>query len=152
MNDISGDLGFEVRRLGSEDVELGRETLRLMAAVFEEPFEELSTDYVTSLLARPDFWLLVALRDGVPMGGVTAHALPMTRNESTELFIYDLAVDAAEQRRGVGRALVEALRSQAAEAGIHVTFVPADNDDTHALDFYRAIGGDAAPVTIFTWE
>jgi aminoglycoside 3-N-acetyltransferase I len=156
MNAIKGKVeehvGVKVRRLGAGDVELGRETLRLMAAVFEEPFEVLSAGYVASLLARPDFWLLAALRDGVPIGGVTAHALPMTRSESTELFIYDLAVSAAEQRRGVGRALVGALRSQAAEVGIHVTFVPADNDDTHALDFYRAIGGEAAPVTIFTWE
>jgi hypothetical protein len=28
-------------------------------------------------------------------------------------------------------------------------FVAADNEDTHALDFYRALGGTASPVTIF---
>jgi aminoglycoside 3-N-acetyltransferase I len=43
------------------------------------------------------------------------------------------------------------MRMQAAEAGIHVLFVPADNEDTHALDFYTALGGEAAPVTIFTF-
>jgi aminoglycoside 3-N-acetyltransferase I len=46
---------------------------------------------------------------------------------------------------------VAALRTEAARAGITVAFVPADNDDTHALDFYRAIGGVPAPVTIFTF-
>lgn len=49
------------------------------------------------------------------------------------------------------RALVAALRAQAAQQGIGVVFVPADNDDTHALDFYHALGGTAAPVTIFTF-
>jgi aminoglycoside 3-N-acetyltransferase I len=44
-----------------------------------------------------------------------------------------------------------ALRSQAAVAGITVAFVPADNQDTHALDFYQALGGVPAPVTIFTF-
>jgi aminoglycoside 3-N-acetyltransferase I len=39
----------------------------------------------------------------------------------------------------------------AAAAGITVAFVPADNEDVHALDFYSALGGIPAPVTIFTF-
>jgi aminoglycoside 3-N-acetyltransferase I len=30
-------------------------------------------------------------------------------------------------------------------------FVPADNDDQHALDFYRALGGSPSSVTFFTF-
>ena len=44
------------------------------------------------------------------------------------------------------------LRSLAAAAGVSVVFVSADNEDTHALDFYRAVGGTPAPVTIFTFS
>ena len=29
--------------------------------------------------------------------------------------------------------------------------IPPDNDDRHALEFYRRLGGVAAPVTIFTF-
>jgi aminoglycoside 3-N-acetyltransferase I len=141
-----------IRRLGTNDVALARQTLTLMADVFEEPHGSVSDAYVASLLARDNFWVLAALGNGVPIGGVTGHALPMTRDESTELFIYDLAVHPDHQRKGVGRALVDTLRRQAAAAGIRVAFVPADNDDTHALDFYRALGGEEAPVTIFTFE
>lgn len=143
---------IEVRRLGATDTALAQQTLTLMAAVFDEPSGSLSAAYVSSLLARPEFWVLAATRQGVPIGGVTAHVLPMTRHEAAELFIYDLAVDPAHQRRGVGRALVEALRTQAAAHGIAVAFVAADNEDTHALDFYRALGATATPVTIFTFE
>jgi len=39
----------------------------------------------------------------------------------------------------------------AGDAGIHDLFVPADEDDAHALDFYRALGGVASPVTFFTF-
>jgi aminoglycoside 3-N-acetyltransferase I len=51
---------------------------------------------------------------------------------------------------GIGRRLVEALRdaANAIEADV---FVPADDEDLHALDFYRALGGEPAPVTIFTF-
>ena len=40
----------------------------------------------------------------------------------------------------------------AAAEGIGVVFVPADDEDTHALDFYRAMGGEPQPVTIFTFD
>jgi aminoglycoside 3-N-acetyltransferase I len=30
-------------------------------------------------------------------------------------------------------------------------FVPADNEDEHAIDFYHAIGGEASAVTFFTF-
>jgi aminoglycoside 3-N-acetyltransferase I len=141
-----------VRRLAADDIPLARRTLALMAEVFGEPASVLSEAYLSALLARPDFWALAALEDGVPVGGITAHVLPMTRTETRELFIYDLAVHPAHQRQGVGRALVETLRSQAALAGIGVAFVAADDEDAHAVEFYRALGGTAAAVTIFTFE
>lgn len=141
-----------VRRLGAADVALALDTFRVMTAVFDESGGPLSAEYVGTLLCRPDFWALAALEDGTPIGGITAHVLPMTRQEARELFIYDLAVVATHQRRGVGRLLVETLCSSAAAAGISVAFVPADVEDEHAIAFYHALGGDAAPVTIFTFE
>ena len=44
-----------VRRLGSDEIPLARQTLRLMADVFDEPSSELSDTYVSALLRRPDF-------------------------------------------------------------------------------------------------
>jgi aminoglycoside 3-N-acetyltransferase I len=143
---------FVVRRLGAADVELAFDIFRVMTDVFDEGGGPLSAEYVGTLLRRPDFWALAAIEDETPIGGITAHVLPMTRHEARELFIYDLAVVATHQRRGVGRRLVETLCSSAAAAGIAVAFVPADVEDEHAIAFYHALGGDAAPVTLFTFE
>lgn len=123
----------------------------MMGAVFEEDCDELSDGYLGRLLARTDFWALAAFVGDELVGGMTAHTLPMTRTESSEVFIYDIAVRGDQQRKGIGRLLVSHLRAEAAALGIVDVFVPADNDDTHALDFYRALGGAAAPVTIFTF-
>jgi aminoglycoside 3-N-acetyltransferase I len=123
----------------------------LMAAVFEEESAYLSDDYLDRLLRRDDFWAIAAFMGDEIVGGVTAHTLPMTRTESAELFIYDLAVRGDRRRQGIGRRLIAALREAAAEAGIQVAFVPADDDDVHALEFYRALGGEPSPVTIFTF-
>ena len=139
-------------RLGPGSNDRAQALFRLMAEVFEDPRGTLGERYVERLLSRADFWALAALENDEVVGGLTAHALPMTTSESSELFIYDVAVGSAHQRQGIGRQLFAALREQAAAEGIDVLFVPADNEDVHALDFYRAIGGAPAPVTLFSFS
>lgn len=145
-------IAMRTQRLVSSDRGLARELFVMMAAVFDEGHEPLSDAYIDQLLQRADFWVIAALDGDTIVGGLTAHILPLTRREVSEFFIYDLAVRTDYQRRGIGRELVQALRQAAATIGIYTVFVPADNDDTHALDFYRAIGGEASPVTFFTFE
>lgn len=140
-----------VSRLGAKDRDRARALFTMMAAVFDEPGSELSDGYLERLLASDAFWALAASLDGQIIGGLTAHTLPMTRCEASEIFIYDLAVHEQHQRQGVGRKLVEELRSAAAQMGISELFVPADDEDQHALDFYRALGGAGDPVTIFSF-
>jgi aminoglycoside 3-N-acetyltransferase I len=141
-----------IRRLRSGDREAAKTTLAMVAAVFGEERQELSDPYIERLLNRDDFWVIAAFIDDDIVGGITAHTLPMTRTESSEVFIYDLAVRQDQQRKGIGRRLITALRRAAADAGIQDVFVPADNDDEHALDFYRAVGGAPSPVTLFVFS
>ncbi|MFE8601780.1 GNAT family N-acetyltransferase [Archangium violaceum] len=142
---------MRLKRLKVGDRELAKALFALMAEVFEEPGEELGDGYIDRLLGREDFWAIAAFAGEDIVGGLTAHTLPMTRAEYSEIFIYDIAVRSDRQRQGIGRRLMEELRAQAAGMGIRDLFVPADNEDVHALDFYRALGGEAAPVTIFTF-
>jgi aminoglycoside 3-N-acetyltransferase I len=139
-----------VWRLGAAERNTARELFALLADVFGEPHEPRGDASLDELLARPDFWALAAAgADGRLLGGLTAHRLPMTHHTGSELFIYDIAVRPDSQRRGVGRALVQELRTLGARQGITGVFVGADNDDQHALDFYRALGGASSPVTMF---
>ena len=142
---------IHTRRLTAGDAEVARRLFTLMAEVFDEASVLLSDRYLEQLLGRPQFWAIAAFADDQLVGGVTAHALPMTTSESSELFIYDISVRSDVQRQGIGRALITALRAAAAAEGIGDLFVPADNEDTHALEFYRRLGGVAARVTFFTF-
>ena len=143
---------FTAHRLGDSDVDLAQRTFTLMAEVFDETKEQLSDNYVKRLLGGEGFWGFTATRDDQVVGGLTAHVLPMTNSERFEVFIFDLAVDERFQRKGVGRLLVDTLRHSAAAVGASSVFVPADNDDLHALDFYRSLGATGAAVTMFDFN
>jgi aminoglycoside 3-N-acetyltransferase I len=143
---------IQTRRLTDGDREIAKSLFALMAETFAEIAAPLSDDYLDRLLRRETFWAVAAFVGDELVGGITAHLLPMTRVEAAELFIYDLAVRADWQRQGIGRHLVTTLREQAALAGIQTLFVPADNDDLHALEFYQALGGVPSAVTFFTFS
>lgn len=143
--------GLEIKRLARGDEAVAAVLFAMMAAVFEEDSAPLSEEYVGKLLGSDSFWAIAALDGADVVGGLTAHTLPMTRTPSSEVFIYDLAVREDHQRQGVATRLVHELRTAAARAGIHEVFVPADNEDLGALEFYRAQGADASPVTFFTF-
>jgi aminoglycoside 3-N-acetyltransferase I len=142
---------IRIERLTTADVGRARTLFEVIAGVFEDDCGPLGDAYLERLLSRADFWALGASANGRFVGGLTAYTLPMARFEKSEIFLYDIAVIPECQRAGVGRRLVETLRAMALAEGIDITFVAADNEDTHALDFYRALGGEAAPVTIFTF-
>jgi aminoglycoside 3-N-acetyltransferase I len=139
----------KTKRLTLADKEEARNLFKTMAEIFAEEFVPLNDRYIEQLLRRDESWALAALADDFVVGGIIAHELPMTRPESSELFIYDIAVRPKYQRKGIGRRLFSALSEEASKAGIQDVFVSADDDDVHALDFYRNFGGVASPVTMF---
>jgi aminoglycoside 3-N-acetyltransferase I len=152
MSNRAPPSNLQVRRLGASDLELARRLFTLMAHVFEEDQDPLSDAYVQGLLAQSSFWAIAALAGEDVVGGLTAHTLPMTRTETPEVFIYDIAVRTDLQRRGVGRRLLSHLRDEASLQGIRDIFVPADIEDIHALEFYRATGAVESPVAFFTFS
>lgn len=117
-----------------------------MTGWFDEEGQALPDDHLDALLSGSGFVSLVALVEGRPVGCITAHELPMTRSAGRELLVYDLAVDPGFRRRGIGRALVEAVRLRARERDCECVFIPVDREDREALAFYHGIGGKAMAV------
>jgi aminoglycoside 3-N-acetyltransferase I len=141
-----------VLRLTAGDREIARATFAMMADVFDEEHGPLSDRYLDRLLTRQDFWAFAAIIDDEIVGGLTAHTLPMTRVEASEVLIYDVGVRSDWRRKGVGRRLLAAVQDAAAAEGMDELWVPADDEDEHALRFYAAVGGTPARVTHFTFS
>ena len=138
-------------RLGAGDLSLARATFNLMAEVFETDAVDDRDAHLAGLLRSPHFWAFSATIDGRVVGGLTGYTLPMARTNARELFVYDLAVHPAYQRRGVATRLMSAARQAANVEGIDDIFVIAENEDAHALAFYRALGMIETPTTMFAY-
>ena len=93
-------------------------TLRGMLAMFGEAFEDVPTythaqpddAYLRGLLGDPSFIGVAALNGEKVVGGLAAYVLRKFEQARSEIYIYDLAVDAAHRRLGVATALIGELK------------------------------------------
>jgi len=139
-------MAFDVHRLTSRDLPLMGALNRLFGEVFGDP--ESYTDrppaleYLRRLLDDPSFFALVAVSGGEVVGGLAAYELRKFERERSEIYIYDLAVQQAQRRRGIATALIEELRRLGAERGAHVIYVQADTgeEDEAAIALYSRLG------------
>jgi aminoglycoside 3-N-acetyltransferase I len=143
-------MNITIKQLAADDTSEFIEMLRLFEDVFEmKDFQMPGEDYLTALLGRKDFLVFEAVLENEIVGGLTAHILPSYYFESSEVYIYDLAVKTSFQRKGIGKKLLRALTEYCRRKGYKEVFVQADEPDIHALEFYRSTGGRAKKVVHF---
>ena len=137
-------MAFAVHHLGVDDVPLMDAMRAMFGAAFEDEGTYLgkppSADEARAWLAREGVIALAAVEDGAVIGGLVAYVLPKFEQARSEIYLYDLAVDAAHRRRGVATALIRHLQAMAAERGAWVIFVQADQGDDAAIALYTRLG------------
>lgn len=144
--------GLTIRRLGADEVAGAQALFLLFQEVFEAETPTTAPEpYLKKLLGKPDFFVLAAVHQGETVGGLTAYELPLYHSAYSEMFIYDIAVKPTFQRKGVGKQLLSTLQEYCRQQGIREIFVAANEEDEHAVDFYRATGGDAEKVVHFSY-
>jgi len=141
---MSSKSSATVRQLTADDLPPMRE----MLAMFGEAFEQTdvfgdrppSDDYLRRLLGKTTFIALAALKQDRVVGGIAAYELEKFEQERSEIYVYDLAVDAAHRREGIATAMIEKLKLIAAQRGAYVIFVQADLGDEPAIRLYTKLG------------
>ena len=137
-------MAYSYQQISAADLPL----LKSLLAVFGEAFGELDTyqgavptdAYLSSLLGKPHFIAVAALRDGEVVGGIAAYELEKFEQARSEIYIYDLAVREADRRKGVATGLIHALGRIAKARGAYVMFVQSDRGDDPAIRLYESLG------------
>ena len=135
---------YDVHVLGAGDAALMAELNTLFGREFGDAAEHAGkrpdAAYLARLLARDDFIAIAALHGGAVVGALAGYVLHKFEQARSEIYIYDLAVDAAHRRRGIATALIAELQQLATERGAYVIFVQADLGDDAAIALYTKLG------------
>ena len=143
---------FQIKRLTKEHLADFQSLVNLFNTVFEEESKIGSETHLLKLLSSRNFISLAALAENEVVGGLTAYELPMYYSDSSEIFLYDLAVKSEYQRMGIGKGLIQSLKAHCIQQGIKEFFVMAHEEDQHAIEFYRSTGGKSENVINFLYE
>jgi aminoglycoside 3-N-acetyltransferase I len=143
---------FTIRVLDVTDLSLARQLFDMWRRGDGVTAPPASDESLLRLLGRPDFHVVAALHHGKVIGGLTAYELEMYTEAATELFIYEVGVEEAHRRQGVGRALFESARELCRSRGLSVLYVPAMANDARAVAFYEGIGLKREDVAWFVQE
>ncbi|MFJ6406414.1 GNAT family N-acetyltransferase [Streptomyces hydrogenans] len=136
--------GFEIRRAGTVAELLAAEHL------YDGPAR---AEWAERFLASAGHVMLIAYAPGgVPAGFATGIEM-VHPDKGAEVCLYELGVAEAFRRRGLGRALTEALVAEARRRGCTGVWVPVDTDNGPALATYRSAGAvDEGVCAIRAWS
>ena len=132
MKPTSGDVSFEILRLCSGDAAV---LDRIAEDVFDEP---VRPDRLAAYLAAPGHIMLVAISGGSVVGQCAAvvHRHP---DKVTELYIDEVGVTPAFQRKGIARAMVERMLAIGKELGCGEAWVGTEPDNLPARGLYERL-------------
>lgn len=135
---------FEIKKLVSSEISLAKELI-LMFGFDHETNEPIppGDGYITRMLARNDFHVIVALEHGRLIGGLTAYEMNMFKRETTEMFLYEIEVEESYRQKSIGKALIEYLKQICVSKGIVEMFVGTSKDNLAARKLYATTGGKA---------
>ena len=135
---------YAYRHLTRDDVALFKELLRVFGHAFNdnETYQHAipSDEYLTHLLGKKDFIVVVAMMEKTVVGGLAAYVLEKFERQRREIYIYDLAVSDVHRRKGVATGTLNALKKIAAGQGAYTIFVQADLEDEPAIALYHSLG------------
>lgn len=98
-------------------------------------------------LSDPNVLHWVAEEGGVVVGHLLAYVERRRAGDARQVLLYEIGVREAHRRRGIGTALVGAMREWMVEHDVAEAWVPADSGEAEA--FYAACGfvrDDVQPV------
>lgn len=137
-------MDYEIRWLTSAD-----ETVldRVAPDVFDEPIDPVRR---AAYLADPRHHMVVAIKDGEVVAQV-AGVVYRHPDKTPELFIDEVGVTPALRRRGIARALLNAMLARGQALGCGEAWVGTEHDNAPARALYESRGVPPEPFMMYTF-
>jgi ribosomal protein S18 acetylase RimI-like enzyme len=113
---------------------------RIAAGVFDDP---IVPQAAREFLTDPRHHLAVATEAGLVVGFASGVHYVHPDSPRPEFWINEVGVAPAQQGRGLGKALVQALLNVARDLDCLEAWVLTERDNAPALQLYKSVGGDA---------
>ncbi len=132
-------MNYDIKLLRDTELDEFIELLHVFEEVFDLKKLPLpSREHLQKVMEFPGFFsMVVAVEDHKVIGGLTAYTFEQYHSTQPIAYIYDLAVLARHQRKGIGKSLINAFNEHCKSLGYQEVFVQAEKEDIHAVDFYR---------------
>jgi ribosomal protein S18 acetylase RimI-like enzyme len=138
-------MAIEIRRVGPGDA-------ALLARVAEGVFDHaVVPGTLAAYLAAPGHHLVVALCDGEVVGQAAGMLHRHPDERPTELYVDELAVAPALQRRGIARLMLDELFALARELGCREAWVGTEDDNAAATALYESRGAAPEPFVMYVY-
>lgn len=134
---------MEIRRLGADQSELARETLRRLKS--PDGYPTPAAEYLVRFLSCRDNGLIVGTIGGVPVGFLLAYLLDRADRDQQMMFLYEIGVAESHRRRGIGTQLIAELKAICWTHNVMKMWVPTGRSNIAATRLYARTG--ATPLT-----
>ncbi|HWW27001.1 MAG TPA: GNAT family N-acetyltransferase [Caulobacter sp.] len=131
---------------------LTRETAGLLENIADEVFDnEIDAQRLATYLESPGHLMIIAVCGRQVIGQVAAyvHRRP---DEAPDVYIDNLGVAPAFQRRGVARRLVDEILAWGKTLGCHQAWIVTDTENNAARALYEGRGAAAEPIVMFSYK
>ena len=140
---MDDDISF--RALRKTDLEL---LLSTPAGLFDHPVDPAQA---AAFLADPGHLLILAFAGEDAVGFVSGTVLRHP-DKPPSLFVNEVGVREAWQRRGIARRLMQQMMAMGRANGCEGLWLGTEPDNIAALALYRSLRGDEVPFIGFGWD
>ena len=124
---------MEVRRLNSGDEARARDAIATLKITDNKLRRDLTADYLSHFLSRPENYLIIATDCDLPIGYLVAYLLERVDRDQTMMFLYEICVAESHQRLGVGTAMIQLLKSHCRQQRVMKMWVHTNKSNAAAV-------------------
>lgn len=139
-------MSIKIRRLQPGDEALALRIVRDLISIEEREGAEPTLGHLKRMLAQNTNYLIVAaveepLAGSIPVGFARAYRMPDLCSDADMVYLFEIEVATAYRRQGIGKQMIELLKTLCLEDSAHYIWVGTENINVAAKRLYESTGG-----------